>query len=119
MSGINYYPSRKEEKIQSVKTLSSTTALSYSDSSFLYECINSSPIYIHISSNLNNAAPVGTKFDILRLNGDVGIENLNYGSLYITSSVGATPKIRAAGGACTIIKVTFELWVVVGDIVAS
>jgi len=115
MSGINYYPLRGQDKAQRVINATANIAIASNESSSIYYCNNSTALYITIPIAVSNALPIGSQFDFIRANSNV-IFNTAPGGLTITSSSGATPQIRVALGACSLIKVTSNTWVVVGDI---
>lgn len=116
MSGIKHYPSRDQLKLQKVVETNSNIAVTYNDIGKLYYCYNSGST-LSISVADDNAIPVGSQFDFIRMADDVQFPAGNGYSYY--SSVGSTPKIREVSSACTLIKIALYEWAVVGDIVAS
>lgn len=115
MSGIRYYPSRNEPKLQKVVETASNIAVTYNDIGNLYYCYNSGTLSISVAND--DTIPVGSKFDFIRMSGEVTFPVANGYSYY--SSVGATPKLRTTNSACTLIKLALYEWGVVGDIVPS
>ena len=116
MSGINYYPSRNQQKTQRVVTTTANVSLSLKDADSLYYCTNNGATGIFISLTEANSLqfPIGSKIDFVRANGDVTFSSAP-ANTSIQSANSAT-KIRLASAACTLIKTTSNTWVLVGDI---
>lgn len=117
MAGIKYYPSRKQDKAQVVKSATANVSLALNDSGSLYYCNSASPTDITISLTEANSLsfPIGAQIDFVRSgNGNVIFASAP-SNTSIQSSNSAT-KIRLQWGACSLIKATSNTWILVGDI---
>jgi len=114
MSGINYYPSRNQQKTQRVVTTAANVSLSLNDADSMYYCTNNTGIFISLTEANSLQFPVGSKIDFVRANSDVTFSSAP-ANTSIQSANSAT-KIRLQWAACTLIKTTSNTWVLVGDI---
>ena len=115
MTGIKYYPSRKQDKAQVVKSATANVSLALNDSGSLYYSNTASDITISITEANSLSFPIGAQIDFIR--GNSGNVTINTTIANATvSSANSANKIRLQWGACSLIKTQSNAWIIIGDI---